>query len=184
MEDRPAGSRVPAMAAPTIAEPRFTNRGDDTTERSVAPADTGRQVMYWLSMAAVYVLQGGLWYYAAEEKIIGGNLKAPPGIEKAFADSFIATFPGTGFAWAVVSIAEAAIVVALAVSLIRGEFLPSRGKPVLLGTLAGSLLLLGALLFGQSMIAAHDSVAQLFSYAAGTIVTMGAVIWLSPAGRR
>ena len=110
------------MAAPTIAEPRFTNRGDDTTERSVAPADTGRQVMYWLSMAAVYVLQGGLWYYAAEEKIIGGNLKAPPGIEKAFGDSFIATFPGTGFAWAVVSIAEAAIVVALAVSLIRGEF--------------------------------------------------------------
>jgi hypothetical protein len=93
----------------------------------------------------------------------------------AFADSLIATFPGTGFAWA--------LVVALAVSLIRGEFLPSRGKPVLLGTLAASLLLLGALLLGQSMIAAHDSVAQLFSYAAGTIVTMGAVIWLSPAGR-
>ena len=172
------------MASPTISQPRFTQSGDVTAERaSTAQTDIGHQAMYWLSMAAIYIIQGGLWYYAAEEKIIGGNLKAPAGIEKAFAGSFFDTFPGIGVAWAVVSIAEAAIVIALAVSLIRGEFLPSRSKPVLLAALAGSLVVLGAMLFGQSMIAAHDSVASLFSYAAGTIVTMGAVVYLSPRAR-
>ena len=172
------------MASPTISQPRYTDRGDVTAERvSTAQTDIGHQAMYWLSMAAIYIIQGGLWYYAAEEKIIGGDLKAPAGIEKAFAGSFFDTFPGIGVAWAVIAIAEAAIVIALAVSLIRGEFLPSRSKPVLLAALAGSLVVLGAMLFGQSMIAAHDSVASLFSYAAGTIVTMGAVVYLSPRAR-
>jgi hypothetical protein len=167
------------MATPTISEPRSISSGVIAERRAEAAAVPA--VTYWLAILGIYLLQGALWYYGAEEKIIGGDLKAPAGIEKAFADSFVATFPGTGFAWALISIAEAAIVIALAVSLIRGEFLPSRGKPILLGTLAGSLVVLGALLFGQSMIAEHDSVAQLFSYAAGTIVTMGAVIYLSPA---
>jgi hypothetical protein len=179
MEGAPIEDRVPRMATPTISEPRSISSGVIAERRAEAAAVPA--VTYWLAILGIYLLQGALWYYGAEEKIIGGDLKAPAGIEKAFADSFVATFPGTGFAWALISIAEAAIVIALAVSLIRGEFLPSRGKPILLGTLAGSLVVLGALLFGQSMIAAHDSVAQLFSYAAGTIVTMGAVIYLSPA---
>ena len=38
-------------------------------------------------------------------KIIGGNLHAPAGIEKAFAGSFIDSFPGVGVAWAAISIA-------------------------------------------------------------------------------
>lgn len=169
------------MATPIISEPRFTSSGDVTAERSsAAPIDLGHQVTYWLSMVAIYLIQGGLWYYAAQEKIIAGNLDVPAGIEQGFAGSFIASFPGIGVAWAAISIAEAFIVIALAASLIRGEFLPSRPKPILLGTLAGSLVVLGAMLFGQSMIAAHESVASLFSYAAGTIIMMAAIVYLAP----
>ena len=65
----------------------------------------------------------------------------------------------------------------------RGEFLRDRAKPILLGTLAGSVVVLGALLFGQSMIGEHDSVASLFTYGAGTFVMMAAVVYLSPGSR-
>jgi hypothetical protein len=124
-----------------------------------------------------------LWYYGAYEKIVGGNLDAPAGIEKSFAGSVIDTFPGVGVAWVVIALAEAAIVVGLLASLVRGEFLRDRAKPILLGTLAGSIVVLGALLFGQSMIGEHDSVASLFTYGAGTLVMMAAVVYLSPGSR-
>jgi hypothetical protein len=86
-------------------------------------------------------------------------------------------------AWAAISILEAVLVIGLAVSLVRGEFLPRRDKPVLMATLAGSIVILGMLLFGQAMVAAHDSVASLFTYVAGTIVMMFAVAALAPASR-
>jgi hypothetical protein len=171
------------MATPTISQPRFSGSGAVTAERTDARADIGQLATYWLSIVAIYLIQGALWYYAAYEKIVGGDLKAPPGIQKAFAGSFVDSFPGTGFAWGVVSIAEAFIVIGLLASLIRMEFLQSRAKPILMASMAFSLLVLGALLFGQSMIGAHDSVASLFTYAAGTLVMMAAVVYLSPGSR-
>jgi hypothetical protein len=152
------------------------------TERAGA-ASIGKLATYWLSLIGVYVIQGGLWYYGAYEKIVGGHLNAPPPIAKAFAGSFVDTFPGVGVAWGAIAIAEALIVVGLAASLVRGEFLPKRDKPILMGSLAGSVVVLGALLFGQSMIGQHDSVASLFTYAAGTLVMMAAVAFLAPVSR-
>jgi hypothetical protein len=52
-----------------------------------------------------------------------------------------------------------------------------------MGSLAGSVVVLGMLLFGQSMLGEHDAVASLFTYGAGTLVMMAAVLALSPGGR-
>ena len=91
--------------------------------------------------------------------------------------------PASAVVWVLIALAEAAIVIGLLASLVRGEFLRDRAKPILLGTLAGSLVVLGAMLFGQSMIGEHDSVASLFAYGAGTLVMMAAVVLLSPGSR-
>jgi len=172
------------MATPTITEPRFATRDAASAAPGVArSASLVTGPTYWLSIAGIYLMQGALWYYGAYEKIVGGNLDAPAGIQKAFAGSVMDTFPGVGVAWAVIALAEAAIVVGLLASLIRGELLRDRAKPILLGTLAGSFVVLGALLFGQSMIGEHDSVASLFTYGAGTLVMMAAVVYLSPGSR-
>jgi hypothetical protein len=152
--------------------------------RETAVAHVAHATTYWLSMLGVYVAVGGLWYYGAYEKIIGGSLAAPAGIEKAFAGSFMASFPGVGVSWVVISLLEALIVVGMLASAIRGEFLPTRPKPILLASLAGSVVVLGLLLFGESMIGAHDSVASLFTYIAGTFVLMAVVRVLPPSSPR
>jgi hypothetical protein len=171
------------MTTPAITEPRFATRDADSAEPTVAGAAVVTSPTYWLSIAGIYLMQGALWYYGAYEKIVGGSFDAPAGIRKSFAGSFIDTFPGVGVVWVIIALAEAAIVLGLLASLVRGEFLRDRAKPILLGTLAGSVVVLGALLFGQSMIGEHDSVASLFTYGAGTLVMMAAVVYLSPGSR-
>jgi hypothetical protein len=171
----------------TTPTPRVSRRNGVATVHTVTErigaAPIGKLATYWLTLIGVYVIQGALWYYGAYEKIVGGDMKAPPGIEKAFAGSFVDTFPGVGVAWGAIAIAEALIVVGLAASLLRCEFLPKRDKPILMGSLAGSLVVLGALLFGEAMIGAHDSVASLFTYGAGTLVMMAAIAFLAPVSR-
>jgi hypothetical protein len=171
----------------TTPTPRITrtNGVAETTGTDATPAQTpvGKLATYWLTLVGVYLMQGALWYYGAYEKIIGGDLKAPAGISKGFSGTFIDTFPGVGVAWGAISIFEALIVVGLAASLIRGEFLPSRAKTILTATLAGSVVVLGMLLFGQSMIGEHESVASLFTYGGVTLVMMAAVTALAPGGR-
>ena len=174
------------MSTPTVThEPRIIRNGTDAAAPQSRPAAStiGQLATYWLSIVGIYVIQGGLWYYAAEQKIIAGDFAAPAGIEKAFAGSFVDSFPGVGVAWAVIATCQALIVLGLAASLARREFLPTRSKPILMGSLAGSVVVLGMLLFGQSMIAEHDAVASLFTYGAGTLVMMAAVLALSPGGR-
>jgi hypothetical protein len=167
----------------TTPTPRVAraDRGD-AVHRAVdaARADAGKLTTYWLTMLGIYVMQGALWYYGAYEKIVGGDMKAPAGITKSFQGTFIDSFPGIDVAWGAIAIVEGLLVVGLAASLVRGEFLPSRAKTVLMGTLAGSLVVLGALLFGQAMVGEHDSVASLFTYGGVTLVMMAAVAALAP----
>jgi hypothetical protein len=140
-------------------------------------ADT---VAYWLVYLAIYLLVGFVWYYAFKEKVFDDGLIAPEGIKEEFAGSFIASFPGTSVAWGILGIAEGLAVVGLIVSLIRGEFLPQRQKPWLLGTLAFSMLIYAVLAFGQSMTAQHESVAELYAYFAGTAVIFILVLLMPP----
>jgi hypothetical protein len=70
--------------------------------------------------------------------------------------------------------------VALAVSLLSGEFLPQRQKPVLLSALGLSLVVIALLLFGQSMTSEFDGVASMFTYFGLTVVLLAFVRLLPP----
>jgi hypothetical protein len=151
------------------------------TEASDAAAPTAFDVGgYWLSIIALYTLQGALWYYPFKEKVFDDELIAPTPIKEQFQGSFIDSFPGTSVCWAILGILQGIIVVTLAASLVRGEFLPERRKPILLCALALSLVVFGLLLFGNSMTSQFDSVASLFTYFGVTVVLMVFVLLLPP----
>ena len=135
---------------------------------------------YWLAIGGLYLLELALWYYPAKGKIFDDDLKAPAGIQEQFNGFFVDSFPGTSVAWAIVGILQAVIVIVLVASLVRGEFLPQREKPILICALALSLVVLALLLFGESMTSQFDSVANLFSYFALTVVLIGFVMLLPP----
>jgi hypothetical protein len=137
---------------------------------------------YWLTMLAVYVLQGALWYFPAKEKIVDDGLVAPAGIQKMFDGSLMDSFPGTSVSWGIVGILQGLIVVGLVVSLVRGEFLPGRPKLVLLAAMALGLVVFALLLFGNSMIGEHESVASLATYFGVTAVLMALVSVLGRPG--
>lgn len=59
----------------------------------------------------------------------------PVGLQKAFAGSFFASVPGDSAAWVLLGLVELSAVVLVSVSLVRGEFLPQRRKPILLAGL-------------------------------------------------
>jgi hypothetical protein len=152
-----------AAAAPTATEPMAT-------------------IAYWLTMLAVYVFQGALWYFPAKEKIFDDGLTAPAGIHEMFAGSFIESFPGTDLAWAVIGLLQGVIVVGLAVSLVRREFLPGSGRPILLASMTLGLLVFALLLFGNSMVADHEGVASLSAYFGVTAVLIAFVASLRRLG--
>jgi hypothetical protein len=135
---------------------------------------------YWLIYLGIYVMVGFLWYYAFKEKVFDDNLIAPDPIKEEFAGSFIDSFPGTSVAWGILGIAEGLIVVGLIVSLIRLEFLPQRTKPWLLGSLAFSMLIFAVLVFGQSMTAQFESVAELYAYFGATAVILILILLMPP----
>ncbi|MBK5219502.1 MAG: hypothetical protein JJE35_06930 [Thermoleophilia bacterium] len=136
--------------------------------------------VYWLSIVGIYVLQGALWYYPFKEKVFDDGLTAPAPIRDQFAGSLIDSFPGTSVSWGVLGLLQGVIVLVLAASLVRGEFLPQRRKPILLGALALSLVVFALLVFGESMTAEYDSVASLFTYFGITVVLMGFVRLMPP----
>lgn len=148
-----------------------------STQERRRPEDA---VAYWLIYLGIYVLVGFVWYYAFKEKVFDDGLIAPAPIKEGFAGSFIASFPGTSIAWGILGIAEGLAVVGLIASLARGEFLPRRTKPILLGTLAYSMLIYAVLAFGQSMTAQHESVAELYAYFAATAVIFVLVLLTPP----
>lgn len=170
----------------------------DATATSQAHSDqagpeTADSAAYWLIYLGIYVLVGFLWYYAFKEKVFDDGLIAPEAIKKEFAGSFVASFPGTSVAWGILGIAEGLIVVGLIASLIRGEFLPRRPKPVLQVSLGFSMLVLAVLAFGQDMTSQFESVAQLYTYFAATAVIFILIMlmppyrpqrWLSGLGKR
>lgn len=136
-------------------------------------------ITYWLSIISLYVLEGALWYYPFKAKVFDDGLIAPDGIMEQFAGTLIDSFPGTSVSWAILVIFQGLIVVALAASLLRREFLPRRRKPILLGALTMSLIAF-AMLFGSSMTSQFDSVASISTYFGVTVVLLVFVLLLPP----
>jgi hypothetical protein len=137
-------------------------------------------VAYWLTMASVYFLVGVLFFYSGKEKLFDGDAKAPPGIEKQFEGTFVATFPGVDALWAILSVLEFAVFAILLISLVRGEFLPHRRKSILLVGLSLALLTFACLSFGQTSTGNNEGTASLYTYFGVTAVVILLVTMLPP----
>jgi hypothetical protein len=152
---------------------------DPATQAQVrpTPADV---VSYWTALASLYVAFGFLWYYSAKEKIFDQDGEMSPPLKKAFDGSFLDSAPGLDAAWLILGIVEGLVFLAVAASLATGEFLPGRRKPILLTSLALSMLTFAGMLFAQAMVAEFESVFELFVYLAGTAVLIVLVLLLPP----
>ena len=68
----------------------------------------------------------------------------------------------------------------LVASLLAREFLPSRRKPILLGSLGLSMFAYGLMVFAENMIGNTDSVNSLFAYFSGTAVVIILLLVMPP----
>ncbi len=137
-------------------------------------------IAYWTVVAAIYIGFGFLWYYSAKEKLIDDGGAMPAGLAKGYAGSFIDSFPGLNATWVILGIVEAVAFLGFIASIVTGEFLPTRRKPILTASLGVSLLTFALLVFGQELIAEFDGVAADFGYIGATIVTLLLVQVLPP----
>jgi hypothetical protein len=135
---------------------------------------------YWLVIAGIYAAYGFLWYFAAKEKLVDGSGTMPAGLAKGFQGTVLASFPGVDAAWVLLGLLEAVAFVLFVASLATGEFLPRRRKPILVAALGLSVATFAAMIFAQSTIGDHASVASLFTYLTGTVVVMAAVVAMTP----
>ncbi|MGI8712988.1 MAG: hypothetical protein ACR2NR_07390 [Solirubrobacteraceae bacterium] len=140
----------------------------------------GRVATYATTLAGIYLSVGFLFYFAAKEKLFADGGTMPAGLVKAFHGSFFANVPGDNAAWVLLGLTEAAVVVILAVSLLRGEFLPQRRKPIRLAGLGVSMLAYGMMIVANAMIGNNPTVIELFTYFGVTAVVMFMVRQMSP----
>ena len=150
--------------------------GAGTGERATILDDAA----YWLTIASVYFLVGVLFFYSGKEKLFDGDAKPPPGIARQFEGTFVATFPGVDALWAILSVLEFGIFAILVVSLLTGEFLPHRRKPILLVGLSLALFTFACLSFGQTSTGNTEGSASLFTYFGVTAAIIFLVMLLPP----
>lgn len=137
---------------------------------------------YWTSMLGIYLLFGTLFFYSGKEKTFDG-LGMPDGLKKQFEGTFLETVPGLDASWTILGIFELAIFALTVISVLTGEFLPNKRKPVLFAALGLSVLTFAMLAVGDNLTGEHEGVASLFLYAAGTAVFMLLLRHLPPYGR-
>ena len=108
----------------------------------------------------------------------------PAGLHKIYAGSLIDSVPGLDAAWAMLGILEVIAFLGFVASLLAGEFLPSRRKPILLISLGISFLTFAVMLFAQAMVSQYDSVANLFAYFTGTAIVFLLILIIPPYRQR
>ena len=135
---------------------------------------------YWLIIAATYMTFGFLFYYASKEKLFDDSGTMPAGLAKGFHGSFIASFPGTNTSWVLLGLLEGLVFLVVAASLLTGEFLPTRHKPILLSGLGLAIFAFGLMSFAENMIGEFATVAELFQYLVGTAVLIILVLLMPP----
>ena len=137
-------------------------------------------IAYWAVVAAIYMGFGFLWYYSAKEKLIDQNGVMPEGLAKGYAGTFVDSFPGLNATWVILGIVEAVAFLGFIASIVTGEFLPTRRKPILIASLGVSMFTFGLLVFGQEMVSEFEGVAEMFAYLGATIVTLLLVSIMPP----
>jgi hypothetical protein len=162
--------------ATNVAHSRLTG----ATTRIKAHSNLADIASYWLVSAGIYFTFGLLFYYSAKEKLIDDNGTMPAGLAKSFQGTFISSFPGTNTSWVLLGVLEALVFVAIAASVLTGEFLPTRRKPILLGGLSLSMFTFAMLAWGENLTAEYSTVAELFQYLVGTAVLIVLVLLMPP----
>ena len=140
-------------------------------------------VGYWLVSASIYLTFGVLFYYSAKEKLIDDSGNMPAALAATYHGTFIASFPGTNGAWVIVGILEAFVFLAIAASVLTGEFFPTRRKPLLLSGLGLSMLTFAVIAWGENITSQFNTVAELFQYLAGTAVLIVLILLMPPYRR-
>lgn len=162
--------------ATNVAHGRLTG----ATSRIKAHSNLADIASYWLISAGIYFTFGLLFYYSAREKLITDEGNMPAGLAKGFQGTFVSSFPGTNTSWLLIGLLEALVFVAIAASVLTGEFLPTRRKPILLGGLGLSMFTFAMLAWGENLTAEFATVAELFQYLAGTAVLIVLVLLMPP----
>jgi hypothetical protein len=170
----PAPSRPPAVPRPPAAAPH-------RRELSVPGlAATGKWVTYSTTLTGIYLSVGFLFYFAMKEKLFTDSGTMPAGLVRAFHGSFFASVPGDNASWTLLGLLELLIVVILAVSLLSGEFLPQRRKPILLMGLSVSLVAYAFMALANDMTGNNATVIELFTYFGVTVAAMFLIRQMSP----
>ena len=154
--------------------------GSDKEFAVVGKGTVFEGIAYWLILAGVYLMVGGLMFYSGKEKLFDSDGNAPAGIKEQFENSFLSTFPGTDTAWFILGIFEFGVFVLLLASVVRLEFLPHRDKSILQVGLALALLTLACLAFGQTATSQFSGTAELYGYFASTAVILLLVSVMPP----
>jgi uncharacterized membrane protein YphA (DoxX/SURF4 family) len=140
------------------------------------------QAAYWLVLLGVYFLVGVLFFYSGKGKLFDDNGHAPPALKQQFQGTFIEKIPGVDTAWVIIGVLELAIFALIVLSLLLGEFLPSRTKSVLTVALALALVNFACLSFGQTSTGNNQGTASLYLYFASTAIILMLVSRLAPNG--
>jgi hypothetical protein len=174
IEVAPIQQREPKMATVASTHPAQARTREGTITHI---AD---RVSYWLISAGIYLTFGLLFYYSAKEKLIDNGGTMPAGLAKSFHGTFVASFPGTNTSWVLIGLLEALVFVVIAASVLTGEFLPTRRKPILLSGLALSMFTFALIAWAENITAGFATVAELFQYLAGTAVLIVLVLLMPP----
>ncbi len=165
------------MSTPTFAD--RSHRTAATTKPRIA-AITADGIAYALVLGGIYLLLGTLWFMSMKEKLFDDSGTAPAGLHRMFSGTFISSFPGTNEAWVILGVLEGLTFLVFLASVLRGEFLPQRAKPLLLTGLAASMLVFSVLAFGDTVSQNNDGTASLFTYFGATGVLLAIVLLLPP----
>ncbi len=82
--------------------------------------------------------------------------------------------------WFLLGLLELIVFLGIVASLAAGEFLPTRAKQILLGSLGLSIFAYGVMAFAENMIGGFSTVAELFGYFSGTAVLIILVLLMPP----
>jgi hypothetical protein len=170
------------MSTNTIRLRHFVAVHDEgTDEKSEGAASISIEtIAYWAVVASIYMGFGFLWYYSFKEKLFDDGGTMPAGLAKGYAGTFVDSFPGLNATWTILGIVEAIAFVGFIASIVTGEFLPTRRKPILVASLGVSLITFALLIFGQELTGEFEGVAQAFGYFGATVVTLLLVQILPP----
>ena len=155
-------------------------KGSDREYAVVGQGSIFDGIAYWLILAGIYLMVGGLMFYSGKDKLFDSDRNAPPWLEEQFAGTFIDTFPGTDAAWFILGVLEFGVFLLFLASLVRLEFLPHREKSILQVGLSLALLTYACMAFGQTVSGQFEGTASLYTYFASTVIILLLVRLLPP----